>query len=1059
MKNPLYFPRSAVLSTAAITLVLILAVWFAGPYLGMERRTIFLAAGAILAVWILFLVILLVTRKVRSARAARLAENGRSQAQSAPSKPEDAVAVGGRLARTIQWLKQSKLAKAGWNPVYDLPWYLFIGLQGSGKSTLITQSGFSFSYTEPKKAVGKPSVGPTESCDLWVANEAVFIDPSGKYFSGAYPTDAWRDMLGQIKRHRKAKPVDGIVLVVDMDALLPLGHDALREQAERSRVFLDMTAQEFGMVLPIYVMFNNSDRIEGFKEFFCEPGDGDNTPLGATFRREQYQNPHPENEFKLEYDEIRRSLMARRTVGLVDKSRQMQEKIYAFPAQFSMIREQLGEFIEVLFKLNQFRERPLLRGFYFISSVQTGRNRDLVADLMKSKAGLPKTVEVVQPQGARSYFINPLFTRVIIPDRNLAGLSSAVRRRRLRLRMAALGLAGVVLPIILLAFAWGAYRDNSGLLSAVELSRGIAARDGKNTDNLSALVDMKRRLENLECRGQTSACRIRGRRFHWGLFAGDPALNQARSVYLEKLKLLFMDPLFTSDTSLGHKYNGLKTQLNMIASAATRGPTAKPAQMEFNPVQAYTLLKTFLMFSTEAKADASFLQEQTRDYWCQGVQEKDTPLAVELLTFYLHQLGDHRNPAYRISRNLADDEVIDRIRKLLLVVEPDRYYYGILQEEGKHKINSITLAGILQGKGVQIFDSGTEVDGTYTKIGWDTFARDKIEAMKRDYEEERSWVLGTPALGPSETRIDEKLRTYYFRDYEAYWWSFLKSIGMRRFDGFQDASQKLTILTDAQQSPLSLLLKAASVNTWEDLNATKLKESQDAPGALDRVPGGQVEAVAQNFQAIHSFVRQKENQESPLAQYIKALSRLQVVIRSFLDANQPAAEIGKIGQEADAALQVTNGLLVSFDANSRQVVEPLLKQPIQQVLTILNKSTPVGAVKDDRQRSLITGGILKDKNKTLDGATIILLEAYADSRFQANKEIMRTQTRNGDFRFPNPINPGQFKICAIKKGDNSYYCGDVRLGKENEGKTYELREPRSLVVFGGGKLDLTLRFR
>ena len=124
------------------------------------------------------------------------------------------------------------------------------------------------------------------------------------------------------------------------------------------------------------------------------------------------------------------------------------------------------------------------------------------------------------------------------------------------------------------------------------------------------------------------------------------------------------------------------------------------------------------MFSTEAKADPSFLQEQTSDYWCQGVQEKDKPLAEELLTFYLHQLGDHRNPAYRISRGArADDEVIDRIRKLLLVVEPDRYYYGILQEEGRHKINSITLAGILQGKDVQIFDAGSEVDGTYTKSG------------------------------------------------------------------------------------------------------------------------------------------------------------------------------------------------------------------------------------------------------------------------------------------------------------------------------------------------------
>jgi len=1051
MKNPLYFPRSAVITTAVITLLLVLGVWFGGPRIGLERRTIILAAVAILAVWILFLIVLMVMRKVRASRSARMDAGAASLAKTASSEPEEAIAVGGRLTRTIQWLKQSKLAKAGWNPVYDLPWYLMIGSRGSGKSTVITQSGFSFSYTEPKKAVGKPSVMPTESCELWVANEAVFLDPSGKYFSGEYPADAWRGTLTQIKRHRKAKPADGVVLVVDLDALLPLGHDALREQAERTRVFLDMTSQEFGMILPIYLVFNKADRIEGFKEFFSEPGDGESIPFGATFRREQYQNPHPENEFKLEFDEVRRSLVARRAVGLADKSRPLQEKIYSFPAQFSMIREQLSEFVEVLFKLNQFRERPLLRGFYFTSSVQAGRNRDLVADLMKSKSGLPKAAEAEQPPGTKGYFINPLFTRVIIPDRNLAGLSATVRRRRLRLRMAALCLAGIVLPVVLLTFAWGAYRDNSGLLRAVELSRGIAARDGKTTENLSALVGLKQRLENLECRGQTAACRIHGRRFHWGLYAGDEALNQARSVYLEKLKLLFMDQLFYGDTSLGHKYNGLKTQLSMIASSAAA------QQAELDPVQAYTLLKTFLMFSSETKADPSLLKDQTNDYWCQGVQEKDKPVAEELLTFYLHQLGDHRNPAYRISRSRADDETIDRVRKLLLVIDPDRYYYGILQEEGRHKVNSITLAGILQGRGTEIFETGSEVDGTYTKVGWDTFARDRIEAMKKDFEEERSWVLGTPAVGPSETRIDEKLRAYYFRDYEANWWNFLKSVAMRPASSFQDASQKLTVLTDVQQSPIFLLLKTAAVNTWEDLYSAKSNQPPDTQAAADRLSGGQVDAVARNFQAIHSFVRQKETQDSALTQYLKALSRLQVVIRSFLDASQPANQIGEIGREADAALQVTNGLLVSFDANARQVVEPLLKQPIQQVLAILNRATPVGT--GERQSSLVPGGTLKDKGKNLEGATVILLEAYADSKFQANKEIMRTQTKGGAFQFAKPINPGPYKICAVKRGDNSYYCGDVRLGRENEGKAYELREPRSLIVFGGGKLDLTLRFR
>jgi type VI protein secretion system component VasK len=464
------------------------------------------------------------------------------------------------------------------------------------------------------------------------------------------------------------------------------------------------------------------------------------------------------------------------------------------------------------------------------------------------------------------------------------------------------------------------------------------------------------------------------------------------------------------------------------------------------------------MFSTETKADPSFLEEQTRDYWCQGVQDKEKPQAMALLRYYLHQLGDHRNPAYRLTRNLADDETIDRIRKQLLVVEPDRYYYAIIQDEGKRKVDSITLGGILADKGVQIFDAGVAVDGTYTKIGWDTFAKDKIAEMKKDYEEERSWVLGTSAVSPGELKIDEKLRTYYFRDYQQSWWHFLKGIGVKRFNNFQDASEKLTLLTDVQQSPLIVLFKAVSLNTWDELDRLKVGEIQGAQSALDGA-GGMRFGVAQNFQAIHSLVTKKENQDSALSQYLKTLSRLQVVIRSFLDANQPAGQIADIGRESDSALQATNALLAGFDANARQAVEPLLKQPVQQVLAILNKATPVGTVKDVRQRGLTVGGGVKEKDKNLQGAAVLLLEAYSDSKFVADKEIMRTQTQDGSFQFPNPINPGPFKICVTKKGETNYYCGDVRLDRDSDSKAYELRRPRSMVVFGGGKLDLTLHIK
>jgi hypothetical protein len=87
------------------------------------------------------------------------------------------------------------------------------------------------------------------------------------------------------------------------------------------------------------------------------------------------------------------------------------------------------------------------------------------------------------------------------------------------------------------------------------------------------------------------------------------------------------------------------------------------------------------------------------------------------------------------------------------------------------------------------------------------------------------------------------------------------------------------------------------------------------------------------------------------------------------------------------------------------------------------------------------------------------MQAYSDSKFLAEKEIMRTQTQGGKFQFPNPINPGPFKVCAMRKGETSYFCGDVLLDRGSNGKTFQLRRPRSMVVFGGGELDLIVQIK
>jgi len=833
-RSPLF--KVGLVLAGVLSLVVILAAWFLGPGYGLSKTTITLIITVILLAWALFLGLHFLARWRRS-KSVRHFRRPQAGAEPKYSGSTEANELGERLARTVQWLKESKLAEAGRDPVYDLPWYIVVGPQDSGKSSIIAQSGFTFSYTDPKKSAGQSGVFPTTTCDLWVANEALFIDPSGKYLARDDSISAWHDTLIQIKKHRRAKPIDGLVLVVDTAHLMGLDDDSLREEADRIRAFLDLATTEFGMVFPIYLLFNKSDLVEGFQEFFHSLTGREESPLGATFRREQYRHPRPEEAFEAEFEQIYRSLVLHRTAFLMGRSERDLENVFAFPEQLSLLKERLSAFVGILFQPSQFRERPLFRGFYFTSASQGGQHLNLVADQIQSKTGLPKPENPDQSRGAKSYFVHPLLSRVILPDRHLASVSTQVMRRRALIRTAVGCIVGVVLPLILLLLAWGSFKDNSNLLDSIELAWNMSIEDGKSSQNLQALAELRKGLETMDCQGQLDSCRTGGRSIHWGLYAGDGVLGSARRVYVERLRQLFLDQLLNGDTSLGHTYNGLKTQLRlMVATAPARPDGEAPASdgLEFDPVQAYTLLKAFLMVTDETKANSAFLNERIGEYWSQGVQEEDLPEARGLLRFYLHQLGDHGNPDYRLSRSLAEEELANRVRELILTVDPDLYYYGIIQEEGAYKLNAVNFAGIAGPETAEIFDAGVEVEGTYTKVGWETLVRDRIIDMKSDYEAERSWVLGMSAAEPGQPKIDEKLRAYYFRDYRESWWNFLGGIGIVPFSGFRDASEKLALLGDTRGSPLSALLETTSLNTWEDLDRTTWRMTPSRAHSTER---------------------------------------------------------------------------------------------------------------------------------------------------------------------------------------------------------------------------------
>ncbi|MCA3804701.1 MAG: type VI secretion system membrane subunit TssM, partial [Burkholderia sp.] len=65
--------------------------------------------------------------------------------------------------------------------LYQLPWYVFIGAPGSGKTTALVNSGLSFPLAEQFGRAAIRGVGGTRHCDWWFTNDAVLIDTAGRY--------------------------------------------------------------------------------------------------------------------------------------------------------------------------------------------------------------------------------------------------------------------------------------------------------------------------------------------------------------------------------------------------------------------------------------------------------------------------------------------------------------------------------------------------------------------------------------------------------------------------------------------------------------------------------------------------------------------------------------------------------------------------------------------------------------------------------------------------------------------------------------------------------------
>jgi len=183
--------------------------------------------------------------------------------QQALALLRDGIAVSDGPPLLRWWRRRQQLLR--------LPWYLFIGAPGAGKTTALLHSGLSFPLADQLGTAPVRGVAGTRQCDWWFTREAVFIDTAGRYTTqdsdAAVDGREWRSFLGLLRQHRPHQPINGVLVTVSVPDLLAGGAELARQQAA-VKARLQELRSVLGLVLPVYLLVTKVDLLAGFSEFF-----------------------------------------------------------------------------------------------------------------------------------------------------------------------------------------------------------------------------------------------------------------------------------------------------------------------------------------------------------------------------------------------------------------------------------------------------------------------------------------------------------------------------------------------------------------------------------------------------------------------------------------------------------------------------------------------------------------------------------------------------------------------------------------------------------------------
>ena len=449
---------------AGAWLAFAVAVWFAGDVVlesAPARAALIGLVGAGWAGWEL-----LRRRRARQENEKLLdgivgAEGSQDSAERAS---QEIALLRQRFAEALQVLRRARFRGADGErrTVAELPWYMFIGAPGSGKTTALLNAGLRFPLGDPRAGTTLQGVGGTRNCDWWFTDEAVLLDTAGRYTTQESDrhadSAAWLGFLDLLKRFRADQPLNGAIVTISIADLMHWTEEEIERYAEHVRERVHELYTRLGVRVPVYVVATKTDLLAGFGEFFSDfDAEARAQVWGTTFDFTDAPSASgPVSRFTEQFDLLERRLYAVLPSRLQEeRDLQRRAAIYRFPQQFRGVGPMLASFLEYAFGSGWTQgESPLLRGVYFASGTQEGSPIDRVLGTLARSFNLERKVQPPIVGGGKSFFLKRLLRDVVFGESGLAGSDPLRERARRNARTAAYASLGGA--TLLLVIAWSA---------------------------------------------------------------------------------------------------------------------------------------------------------------------------------------------------------------------------------------------------------------------------------------------------------------------------------------------------------------------------------------------------------------------------------------------------------------------------------------------------------------------------------------------------------------------------------------------------------------------------